>query len=146
MNLACPKCTSAEVRKLSMIYSEGLSTISAMSTGSSSGFSSSGSVGFGTHTTHTSGRQQTALSKQAAPPEKKHWILWSSAAAISGLIALGGLSHPSFWTLVFAGLTVLSVKNAISGKAYNAEVLPGLMQRWEKSFMCNRCGETFQPA
>ena len=145
MNLACPKCTSAEVRKLSMIYNEGLSIINTVSSGTAVGYGGGGTA-FGSHSSHTTGRQQTALSRQAAPPEKKHWILWSSAAAISGLIALGGIAHPSFWTLVFAGLAVWSVKKAISGKAYNADVHPGLMNRWEQSFMCNRCGETFVPA
>lgn len=146
MDLACPKCNTSEVRKLSMIYNEGLSIINTVSHGSGAAVGSGGGMAFGSHSSHTSGRQQTALSKQAAPPDKKHWILWSTGAAICGFMALGSLSHPGFGLLVSVGLTALCVKFALSGKKYNAEVHPDLMQRWDQSFMCNRCGERFVPA
>jgi hypothetical protein len=146
MTLACPKCTSAEVRKLSLIYNEGLSIINTVSQGSGMAVGSGGGMAFGSHSSHTTGRQQTALSKQAAPPNKRHWILWSSSAAIFGLITLGGLSHPSVGTFFTLGITALSVHFALAGKKYNAEVHPGLLARWEQSFMCNRCGEKFVPA
>ncbi len=146
MELGCPKCSSPEVRKLSLIYNEGLSIINTVSTGTSGAVGSGGGMAFGSHSSHTTGRQQTALSKQAAPPDKKHWILWSMAAAMCGFVALGGLTHPGFGTLAAIGLAVLSVRFALKGKEYNAEVLPGLLQRWEQRFMCNRCGERFVPA
>ena len=142
MSLECPKCTSTEVRRLSLIYQEGLSTINTQSTtvGSAIG---GGGIGFATASTGTTGHQQTALSKQAAPPAKKHWILWSSAAAIVALPTLGTLLHPGFGTLVGLGLVALSVRMALSGRKYNAEVHPGVLHRWEQSFMCNRCGDVF---
>ena len=146
MDLACPKCSATEVRKLSLIYNEGLSLINTVSHGTGAAVGSGGGMAFGSHSSHTTGRQQTALSKQAAPPEKRHWILWSCCAAVCGLVALSGLSHPGFGTLVGIGLTVVSVRFALKGKEYNAQVLPGLLQRWDQSFMCNRCGESFVPA
>ena len=146
MDLACPKCSTTEVRKLSLIYNEGLSIINTVSHGTGAAVGSGGGMAFGSHSSHTTGRQQTGLSKQAAPPEKKHWILWSSCAVVCGFIALSGLSHPGFGTLVAIGLAVLSVRFALKGKEYNAQVLPGLLQQWDRSFMCNRCGEKFVPA
>ena len=143
MNLACPKCTSTEVRKLSLIYNEGLSIINTVSQGTGVAMGSGGGMAFGSSSSHTTGRQQTALSKQASPPDKKHWILWTSAALFSGMMGLSGLSHPGVGNLFFLGLAVLAGRFALQGKAYNAEVHPGLMQRWEQSWMCNRCGEKF---
>lgn len=141
-NLACPKCTSTEVRKLSLIYNEGLSTIHTQSTSVGSGVAGGG-MAFGSASTHSVGRQQTALSKQAAPPDKKRWLLWSAAAVFVGLISLGNITHPGLWTLIGLGITAMSVKFAVSGRRYNLDVHPGLYQKWEQSFMCNRCGEMF---
>jgi hypothetical protein len=146
MNLACPKCTSTEVRKLSLIYNEGLSIINTVSQGSGAAFGSGGGMAFGSTSTSTTGRQQTALSQQAAPPGKKHWMLWSTAAFFCGFYAVGSIVHPGLGTLVALGLTVLAVRFAISGRQFNNEVLPGLMQKWEQSFMCNRCGAHFVAA
>jgi hypothetical protein len=146
MELACPKCSSPEVRKLSLIYNEGLSIINTVSHGSGVAVGAGGGMAFGSHSSQTTGRQQTALSKQAAPPGGKHWILWSSCAAIFGLMSLSSLAHPGFGLLVMIGITAAAVRFALKGKEYNAEVLPGLLARWEQSFMCNRCGEKFVPA
>jgi hypothetical protein len=146
MSIACPKCTSTEVRKLSLIYNEGLSIINTQTTSFGSGVSSGGGMAFGSSSGSTTGHQQTMLSKQAAPPSKKHWILWSCFAVFCGMMGLSGLSHPGIGNLFGIGLAVLGVRFALAGKKYNAEVLPGLFQRWEQSFMCNRCGERFVPA
>ena len=116
MDLACPKCTSTEVRKLSLIYNEGLSMVNTVSHGSGAAFGSGGGMAFGSTSTSTTGRQQTALSQQ-------------------------GLG-----TLVGLGLTILAVRFAISGRQFNYGVHPGLMQKWDQSFMCNRCGAHFVAA
>ncbi|MEO8199670.1 MAG: hypothetical protein ABI679_04030 [Gemmatimonadota bacterium] len=145
MNLACPKCTSNEVRKLSMIYNEGLSIINAQTSTVGSGFGGGGAA-FGSASSHTTGRQQTQLSKQASPPPKKPWLLWGFTAIIMGFAALSNLSHPGFGTLVCIGVAALAVRFTLRGRQYNAEVYPGLHQTWEESFMCNRCGEKFVPS
>jgi hypothetical protein len=66
-NLACTKCGAVEVRRLSLIYQEGLSTINTQSQTMGSSFGGGGAA-FGSASTHTTGQQQTALSKQASPP------------------------------------------------------------------------------
>lgn len=144
MELACPKCASTEVRRLALIYNEGLSIINAQTVGAGSGMGSGG-VGFGTHSAHTVGRQQTALSKMAAPPDKKHWVMWSVLAVPFGLGGLSGLSSPGMATLLALGIAGAAVWFAIKGRRYNRDEHPSLMQRWEQSFMCNRCGDTFVP-
>ena len=137
-SLACTQCGSTEVRRLSMIYEEGLSQSASQSQ------TAFGGAGFGTTaSTFSTGVSQTALSKKAAPPTKKHTILWAMLAAFVGLMALSGVSHFSFWTLVFAGLTYLCVQKALEAKAYNAAVFPEEHARWQRSFMCNRCGGVF---
>jgi hypothetical protein len=141
-SLACTQCGSTEVRRLSLIYEEGLAIISTQSQTAGVGFGGGG-ASFGSASTHTTGTQQTALSKKAAPPTKKHTILWAMLAGFVGLVALSGISHFSFWTLVFAGLTYLCVQKALKAKAYNAMVFPEEHARWQRSFMCNRCGGVF---
>ncbi len=145
MNLACPKCTSNEVRKLSMIYNEGLSIINAQTSTVGSGFGGGGAA-FGSASSHTTGRQQTQLSKQASPPGKKAWLLWSFLAVVFGFGALSTISHPGMGLLFCVGVTALAVRFAIKGRQYNGEVYPGLYKTWEQSFMCNRCGDMFVPA
>jgi len=144
-NLACTKCGAAEVRRLSLIYQEGLSTINTQSQTMGSSFGGGGAA-FGSASTNTTGQQQTALSKQASPPAKKHTILWSIAAAIVGFMTLGSLAHPGLGDLIGIAATAASVRFALQAKAYNALKFPELYQRWERSFMCNRCGEVFTPA
>jgi hypothetical protein len=73
-------------------------------------------------------------------------MLWSTAAFFCGFYAIGSIVHPGFGTLVALGLTVLAARFAISGRQYNNEVHPDLMQKWEQSFMCNRCGAHFVAA
>ncbi|HUQ82287.1 MAG TPA: hypothetical protein VM076_14140 [Gemmatimonadaceae bacterium] len=145
-NLACTKCGSAEVRRLSLIYQEGLAIINTSSQTSGAAFGSGGGASFGSASTRTTGTQQTALSKQAAPPAKKHTILWGMAAGILGMIALSGLSDFSFSVVVFAALAALAGRMSLKAKVYNAATFPELYARWERSFMCNRCGETFTGA
>ena len=141
-SLACTKCGSAEVRRLSLIYQEGLAIINTTSQSSGAAFGGGG-ASFGSASTRTTGTQQTALSKQAAPPAKKHTILWAILAAFLGFLALGGLSDFSVSVLIFAGLAALAGRMSLKAKAYNASAFPELHARWERSFMCNRCGETF---
>ena len=141
-NLACTKCGSAEVRRLSLIYNEGLAIINTTSNTSGAAFGGGG-ASFGSASTRTTGTQQTALSKQAAPPRKKHTILWGMLAGILGLVTLSGLSDFSFSVIVFAALAVLAGRMSLKAKEYNMTKFPELYATWERSFMCNRCGQMF---
>jgi hypothetical protein len=140
--LACTKCGSAEVRRLSLIYNEGLAIINTTSASSGVAFGGGGAA-FGSSSTSTTGTQQTALSKQAAPPRKKHTILWAILAGVLGFLALGGLADLSFSVIVFAALAALAGRMSLKAKAYNATKFPEEYANWERSFMCNRCGQVF---
>jgi hypothetical protein len=142
-NLGCTKCGSTEVRRLSLIYNEGLAIINTTSNSTGQAFGSGGGAAFGSSSTRTTGTQQTALSKQAAPPKKKHTILWGIAAGVLGFMALGGLSDFSFSVVLFAGLAALAGRMSLKAKEYNATKFPEQYATWERSFMCNRCGQTF---
>src|SRR5262245_26473782 len=137
-SIACTKCGSSEVRRLSLIYEEGLSH---SATQSQTAF---GGAAFGsTASTFSTGTSQTALSKKAAPPTKQHTILWALLVGFLGFCTLAGVVNFSFWALVFGGLTYLAAMKTLKAKAYNAAVFPGERARWERSFMCNRCGGVF---
>src|SRR6185503_16917961 len=95
-SIACTKCGSAEVRRLSLIYEEGLSHSASQSQ------TAFGGAGFGTTaSTFSTGTSQTALSKKAAPPAKKHTILLALLAGFLAFCTLAGLANLSFWALVF---------------------------------------------
>jgi hypothetical protein len=149
MELACPKCTSGEVRKLSMIYNEGLSIINTRTQSSAAGIGfSGGGVGFGSShgSAHTTGRQQTALSKQASPPAKKHTILWGGASVIMAIWTLTSFFPITFGSFILLGLTALGVRLTLKAWQFNRDEYPDMYAKWEQSFMCNRCGEVFVPA
>jgi hypothetical protein len=137
-SIACTKCGSAEVRRLSLIYEEGLSHSAGQSQ------TAFGGGGFGTTaSTFSTSTSQTALSKKAAPPTKKHTILLAMLAGFLGFCTVAGIANFSFWALVFGGLTYLVVMKTLKAKAYNAMSFPEERARWERSFMCNRCGGVF---
>jgi len=136
--VSCKQCGSAEVRRLSLIYEEGLSH-SATQSQTAFGGASFGS----TASTFSTGTSQTALSRKAAPPTKRHTVLLAMLAGFLGFCTLAGLANFSFWALVFGGLTYLVVMKTLKAKAYNAVAFPEEHARWQRSFMCNRCGGIF---
>ncbi len=140
MTLGCPKCTSTELRKLSLIFNEGRATVNAQRSATAVDL---GGVPRATATAAATGRQQAALSKQAAPPQKKRWVAWSILAVVCIFGALGNIGSPGVGTVIAIVIAVLAIGFAIIGRRYNTEVHPELLRRWERSFMCNRCGEVF---
>ena len=151
MNFNCTNCKSEEIRRLSIIHSDGLSRIDTTTSGSSiSG--GSGGLRAGSNTAKTTGTLQTDLSKKAAPPQKNSYI----GAIIAWLIGALLLS----WILGWFGLNVSRPdwKGKIYQYAsfillawwlykvfvYNRETYPPLKKQWNNSFMCFRCGEVFE--
>ena len=117
---SCPRCGSAEVRRLSLIHATGLPT------------------------TARNGRHaQTALSRHAAPPTKRHAALWSSLAVVSMAVLSANLDTAATGTAVIGVVTVVSAIFALRATRYNARVYPELRQLWDRSFMCARCGGVF---
>jgi len=89
------------------------------------------------------GHQQTALSRQAAPPAKRPWLLLAGLAVLCGMFGLGNLGSPGVGTLIMLALTAWAGWTAWKWRTYNVKVQPELHERWSRSWMCNRCGEMF---
>jgi len=118
---ACPRCGSAEIRKLSLIYQTGLPA-----------------------NAERKAAHEAALSKQAAPPTKKPAMMWVIAASAFVIVAVAMLwSSRAMTAMAFLCLAV-AIGFAVRAMTYNSMVLPRLRAQWERSFMCNRCGNVFE--
>lgn len=153
--MRCPKCNSEEYASLSVVYDAGLSDIRARTRGG--GFAFGESAGTLSFTARSRGTCQTRLSKLAAPPRKlryRHVILWW----ILGLGILYWLFGYLVWLHELSAIRALTTfpdfAHAYSGLAvfvlavlwwYNRRVRPQRYRRWERSFMCARCGKIFGP-
>jgi hypothetical protein len=92
------------------------------------------------------GSEHAALSKVAAPPPKKRWTIWGLVAAVCTAMALANPRQSGLGAVVLAGLGTLAAGLSLNAWTYNARVHPALLERWQQSLMCNRCGEMFAPS
>lgn len=117
---ACPRCGSAEIRRLSLIHAAGLPT-----------------------NTDRKPQHEAVLSKQAAPPTRKPAITWAAAVVVFVTAAI--LARSVSATLTTAALVGVAVALGLAVRAttYNSMVYPRLYDQWEHSSMCNRCGSIF---
>ena len=136
--LHCPRCGSEHVRRLSLIYREGLALVNTGTTGVGMG-----GDGIAVGGARTGGTQQSLASLGAAPPEKRP--MGGAIAMIAvGLVALLVGASGSAGALVF-GLVLAAVGGmwAYGSSHYNGQVFPALHRRWETSYSCTRCAEVF---
>jgi hypothetical protein len=117
----CPRCGSAEVRRLSLIHRAGLPV--SMKNGAA--------------------HAPTALSKSAAPPVLKPWLSWAVLTIAAFVVVIVSLSDDAPSGLIPLGVAVLAMLKWVRAVWYNQLVYPGLRTLWEKSSMCSRCGEVF---
>ena len=151
MSFNCIKCNSEDVRRLSIIHSDGLSNIDTTTSGSSiSG--GDGVLRAGSGTAKTTGTMQTDQSRKAAPPQKYSyfgiiviwiigtlllmWFLGWLGLAVSGTGMQGQIFR--YGSLIF--LAWLFYKTCM----HNWKIYPSLKAKWDNSFMCLRCGEIFE--
>lgn len=156
MKIECPQCGSTELTKLSLIHAAGLSDLNARSRGWGLLVGSGGAdLGFGTF--KTKGEIQTRLSQKVSPPRK-----WSYLKILfGGLIGLfvlefilgyfdtflrfGGNFNQQLtwfgysWLAIVGFILCLAVRN-------NLGIYPRRYCRWNRSFMCRRCGQVSGPA
>jgi hypothetical protein len=153
MDLRCPKCSSTDLKKVSLAYQEGLFHVDTRTRLLGLLFSSGGpDVMVGRATTR--GVQQSALSKSLVPPSKWSYlklILWSAAISFVALVAYVRMVMTSpppvsslpvkiyvvMAPLVFIFLFVLVWR-------HNHFVYKPDYARWDKSFVCNRCATITQ--
>lgn len=152
-SFACPHCQSTEIQRFSVAYQSGISQINTKTAGI--GMSLSGKVGIGG--AQTKGQSQTELSRTTAPPKKLTYgiwigcgfVLWFLLAGLVGSIipnpgALDGTLVGSLVkTLIAIGAWTPALYFMRKSFLYNRDVHPKLMQQWENSWVCFRCGHKF---
>lgn len=151
MELRCPQCNGTDLKRVSLAYQEGFSQVNTRSRLRAIAVGSDGPdiiVGRATNT----GTQQTELSKILSPPKKwsyRKLLRYSVLGFIVGswgvislhatmtqsrsVISLPLLAFTAICLVVLAALSIAFWKHNHS--VYQAEYA-----RWNKSFVCNRCG------
>ena len=120
--VCCPKCASSESRRLEAIYAERR----AESAGNSP--------------------PNTGLTRQFAPPERKHPIFWIALASVLSVAAIASVATRISTTVALALCVSVVVWKAREADRYNQLELPRLLDYWHHAFICQRCGEIFVPA
>ncbi len=138
--MQCPHCHSDNIQKLSVVYEHGTQNIqtTGRTRGSGIGFGGGGlGAGIGSARTTTKGKSQSIAAKNAAPPDKKKIIIPIAMMGV-GLLIIKFIH-------VFPGLLFIAGGGFIFWKfwQYNKNTYPPLYQQWQRSWLCNRCGEIF---
>jgi hypothetical protein len=152
MDLRCPKCNSTDLKKISLAYEEGLSSVDARTRLRAVAVGGNGPdlvVGRAT----TRGSQQSALSKKLSPPLKWSYrkpVFWSAVAFLCGgwLVFYintitknaSTVSSPALAAYaVVAAATVAFILGLVV--RHNVSVYPRRFGKWDRSFICQCCGK-----
>jgi hypothetical protein len=152
--MECPRCTSTEFTKLSLLYEQGSSTFHARSSGLGLAIGTGG-ADLVLGQARTKGKIQTRLSNKVSPPRK--WSYWKTV--VGGLIGLlvlefilgyvhtflgygGNFEQQLSWIgWSYFGFLVFLLGLAVW---YNSRVFPKRYHAWDRSFMCRRCGRVVE--
>lgn len=142
----CPYCHSDHIQSYNIAYASGISDVQGTTTGVGVGLRGGLGVGIG----RTVGTQQTALSTLAQPPVKKsvvkYFIKWSFLLWIGMVFAVViiGSSH-EIWPMIWMLLALASIMyNTYKRYTWNRDSYPKLREEWEHTYVCLRCGNSFQ--
>ncbi|SRR6266550_2133935 len=149
MDLRCPKCSSTDLKKVSLAYQEGLFHVDTRTRMLGLLFASGGpDVMVGRAT--TKGVQQTALSKSLVPPAKWSYlklVLWSAAFSFVALIAYFRVvmtSPPPVSSLPVQIYVVVApivfIFLFVSIWRHNHGTYQRQLAEWDRSHLCQRCG------
>jgi hypothetical protein len=84
------------------------------------------------------GAHITAAASKARPPQRRGTGAPAAWTLVSGLLGLG-------WHMLWI-ITAVAALVWLSNASWNANTWPRLYQRWERTFMCERCGAVGEPA
>ena len=156
MDLQCPNCRSTDLKKVSLAYQEGLRHVSTRTRLRGVVVGSDGpDVVVGRAT--TKGMHQTEISKTLSPPKKWSYLKllgWSVLIFLSfgwvvfyvNAITKNSSSVSSvpltIYTVLSAGVFVALIIVYWKHNHYTYERQFG---RWDRSFICQRCGAVSQP-
>lgn len=157
-NFACPNCHSEDVVKFSVAYMEGTQNIKATTY-------SGGVLGsdFGAAVGKTKGTAQSLSAANSAPPAKKKvwfqifsgifgryflaWIVGLILGSLFGNVVgssagdtIGDFFSKVMWFLCVAGGFRLAYQNY----KWNQEEYPAVLEAWNHTYYCRRCGSVFQ--
>lgn len=135
----CPACKSDDTKRLPLIYEMGVSAIEAGTIGVGASAN-----GLGVGGASTSGTVQTLLAEKVAPPEKISLARWIVAAGIVFLLIANIMPA---WFLVPVGIAMLAGLVWLQRRFqdFNQNEYPNMRRKWERTFMCLRCGHQFEP-
>jgi len=153
MDLRCPKCSSTDLKKVSLAYQEGLFHVTTRTRMLGLLFASGGpDIMVGRATTR--GVQQTAVSKSLVPPAKWSYlklVLWSAAISFVALVAYVRVvmtSPPPVSSLpvkiYFAVAPLVFILLLVSIWRHNHSNYQRQYAQWDRSFICSRCGTLTQ--
>lgn len=151
MDLRCPQCNSTDLKKLSLAYQEGFSQVNTRSRLRAIAVGSEGpDVIVGRITGR--GTAQTELSKALSPPRKwsyrkllRYWffgfVVGSWVVVALDWSRTDSKTVISIPFLAFAVACVgVFVVLALGLWKHNRSTFPRDYARWNRSFVCNKCG------
>lgn len=153
MDLRCPNCHTSDLKKVSLVYHEGLSRVRTKSRLRALLFGDDGpNVIVGKAV--MKGMYQTELSRALRPPKKWSYgklLLWAGIVSVVSLIfytntVMSSSSMVSALPVVVFGVigtAVLLAWVAVIWR-HNQLVYPRAYDQWERSFVCQRCGAVTQ--
>jgi hypothetical protein len=153
MDLRCTECNSADLKKASLAYREGL--FKSKSRGRLLGLVfGSGGPGFVLGGTTAKGTHQSELSVLLAPPEK--WSYLRLIFRFSIAVFVGFLAYVIFVIVSTPPVSSLPIKLLVFLAPiafcalvfltwrHNNLIYPPRFVRWDRSFICQRCGAVSQ--
>jgi hypothetical protein len=147
MKTNCPNCESDDVYLCSTAYEQGTTHTKTKGRGTASTVGYSPGTGMGTAQTNvstsSSSVSRTAFAQKAAPPKSylPRMIIW---AVLSLLAVVLTRSAPGF----IKDLAWLSLAGAAVATFFSFRHRPAYQEalaRWQKSWICGRCGNKFIP-
>lgn len=140
----CPKCKSENVQTLQMVHNQGTSISSSESKTHAGGFLDI--IPSVKAKTKTSGVSYSKLALKAQAPEKKKIIVSGGIVILAALLfPLQFESFSIISLLIHVGIIGICGKITYDRLKFNKEEWPALMNEWENSWMCHKCGSIFQP-
>jgi hypothetical protein len=149
LELQCQKCGSTDLKKVSLVYQDGLSQVK---TATRIGGFVLGQTGPGLFfgRAESRGVQQTDLSTALNPPSKwsytrlAGWAFTVSCASLLAYIVFASASTPPVSTLpvklyVFLAPVAFVALVAVFWR-HNHLVYPRQFAEWDRSYLCQRCG------
>src|SRR5690606_36594115 len=149
----CPACGGTDLKKHSLIYQETRHTSTSTSKAAGIGVVRGG-IGIGIGGARSSGVTLSDLARRAAPPDKEQ-IAQATASGGGLLLTLGTAALAAFlanravgllWA-VLAFIAVFLIGVVLSGARGAPELerqYRAALDRWNRSYMCMRCGASVE--